>query len=77
MTRKDLNLLDKHLYASGAHLLPNGNIVLSVFRGRPQFIEVSPDKKIISTFYRKSLDKVSSLCILDGQGNPEQGEVLR
>lgn len=64
-------------YAAGVQRLPNGNTVLSVYCGNPQFIEITPDKKIISTYFNKKLGHISSVNILDEKIISGKREILR
>jgi antitoxin component YwqK of YwqJK toxin-antitoxin module len=64
-------------YAAGIHRLPNGNTVLSMYHGDPQLIEITPDKKIIWSYFNKDLGNISSVNILDEEVISAQKEILR
>jgi len=57
--------VEKTGYAAGVERLSNGNTVLSVYCGTPQFIEITPDKKIVWSYYNKDLGHISAVNILD------------
>lgn len=69
-------------FMTGLQRLPNGNTVMSNWLGHGQFgkaphiIEVTPDKKVIWTFAdHKTMRTVSSIQLLDVQGDVTKGEI--
>jgi len=70
-------------FMTGLQRLPNGNTVMTNWLGHGQFgksahiIEVTPDKKVVWTFFdHKTMRTVSSIQILDVPGNATKGQVL-
>lgn len=70
-------------FMAGFHRLPNGNTVMSNWVGHGQFgkaphiIEVTPDKKVVWRFQdHKVMKTLSSVQILDVQGDPLKGEIV-
>lgn len=69
-------------FMAGLHRLPNGNTVLSNWLGHgqlgkaPLLIEVTPDKRVVWTFFdHQTLSTVSSVQLLDVPGDATKGEV--
>ncbi len=70
-------------FMAGLQRLPNGNTVMSNWLGHGQFgkaphlIEVTPDKKVVWTFFdHKTMRTVSSIQRLDVPGDVTRGEIL-
>jgi type 1 glutamine amidotransferase len=51
-------------YAGGVVRLPNGNTVVALFNGIPQFFEVTPDKEMVWSYNNPELGKTASITIL-------------
>ena len=64
-------------YAAGVQRLPNGNTVISYYSGNPQFVEVTPDKKIVWEYFNPKLSAIASQTRLDSEGDPLKFEVKR
>jgi hypothetical protein len=69
-------------FMAGLHRLPNGNTVLSNWLGHgqlgkaPLLIEVTPDKRVVWTFFdHQTMRTVSSVQLLDVPGDATKGEV--
>ena len=52
-------------YTGGMQRLANGNTVVSVYHGEPQFYEVTPDKKMVWSYHNPALKNVVGITILD------------
>lgn len=52
-------------YIAGVERLANGNTIVSMYHGNPQFFEVTPAKKIVWQYHNESFGNISSLCLLD------------
>ena len=70
-------------FLTGFHRLPNGKTVLSNWLGHghfgeaPHIIEVTPNKEVVWTFQdHKTMKTISSVQMLDVQGDPIQGQVF-
>ena len=68
---------------TGLQRLPNGNTVMSNWLGHgqigkgPHLIEVTPDKKVVWTFFdHKTMKTISSVQLLDVPGDVTRGEIL-
>jgi len=57
--------VEKPAYAAGLQRLPNGNTVVTMCGGVPQFFEVTPDKKMVWKYHNPELGDVSGITILD------------
>jgi len=69
---------------AGCHRLPNGNTLFANYLGhghlgeQAQFIEVTPDKKVVWAFEDKGLFKtINQIMALDDLGDVTKGEVRR
>ena len=69
-------------FMTGLQRLPNGNTVMTNWLGHGQFgksahiIEVTPDKKVVWTFFdHKSMRTVSSIQLLDVPGDATKGQI--
>lgn len=69
---------------AGCHRLPNGNTIFAVYLGhghigeQPQFIEVTPDKKVVWEFKdHANFKTINQIMALDDTGDVTKGEVLR
>jgi len=69
-------------FMAGLQRLPNGNTVMSNWLGHGQFskaphlIEITPDKRIVWTFFdHQTMRTVSSVQLLDVPGDATKGEV--
>lgn len=51
-------------YTAGIKRLSNGNTVVSMYHGNPQFFEVTPDKKIVWQYHNEQFGNVSGFCLL-------------
>lgn len=73
-----------HLFLmTGLQRLPNGNTVMSNYLGHmkfgqaPHLIEVTPDKKVVWTFFdHKAVKTIASVQLLDVPGDATKGEIL-
>jgi outer membrane protein assembly factor BamB len=70
-------------FMTGLQRLPNGNTVITNWLGHgnlgkaPHIIEVTPDKKVVWTFFdHKTMQTVSSIQLLDVPGDCVKGEIL-
>lgn len=68
---------------TGLQRLPNGNTVMSNYLGHGQFgkgphlIEVTPDKKVVWTFFdHKAVKTIASVQLMDVPGDATKGEIL-
>lgn len=52
-------------YTGGLKRLGNGNTVVSVYGGDPQFFEITADKQIVWTFNNPQFGRVAGFCLLD------------
>lgn len=52
-------------YTAGIERLPNGNTIVSMYHGNPQFFEVTPDKKMVWKYYNKDFGNVAGFRLLD------------
>ena len=78
----DNSSFDKPLIkdACGGQRLPNGNTVIAGYgigADRTKMIEVTPDKKVVWTFVEKDGPGVHHFQILDTNGKPLEGPVLK
>jgi len=64
-------------YSAGVQRLPNGNTVISYYGGNPQFVEVTPEKKIVWEYYNPKLSNIAGQTRLDIKGDPLKFEVER
>ena len=64
-------------YAAGLQRLPNGNTLLAVYHGNPQIVEITPDKKIVWSFFNPSLGNIANINNLDGQDGTIKTRPLR
>ena len=69
---------------AGCHRLPNGNTIFCVYLGhghigqQPQFIEVTPDKKVVWEFKdHEHFKTINQIEALDVPGDPIKGDILR
>ena len=69
-------------FMTGLQRLPNGNTVMSNWLGHNQFgkaphlIEVTPDKKVVWTFFdHQTMKTISSVQLLDVPGDVTQGAI--
>lgn len=70
-------------FMTGLQRLPNGNTVMTNWLGHnnfgkaPHIIEITPDKKVVWTFSdHHSMKTISSIQLLDVQGDCTKGEIL-
>jgi hypothetical protein len=70
-------------FMTGLERLPNGNTVISNWQGHGQFgsgphlIEVTPEKRVVWTFFdHQTMKTIASVQLLDVPGDAIQGEVL-
>jgi hypothetical protein len=70
-------------FMAGMQYLPNGNLLLTNWLGHNQFgkaphaIEINQDKKVLWKFSNDTIIKtMSSIQLLDAQGNATAGEIL-
>jgi hypothetical protein len=70
-------------FMTGLQRLPNGNTVITNWLGHdnfgkaPHIIEVTPDKKVVWTFFdHKNMRSVSSIQLLDVPGDATKGEIF-
>lgn len=69
---------------AGCHRLPNGNTIFAIYLGhghigeQPQFIELTPDKKVVWEFKdHANFKTINQVMALDDPGDVTKGEVLR
>lgn len=70
-------------FAAGLQRLPNGNTVICNWSGhgsikdQPQLFEITRDKKVVWEVRDPKLNMISSINILDAEGDMLKGELLR
>lgn len=52
-------------YAGGIQRLPNGNTLVAMLKGNPQFFEVTPAKKIVWQYYNPEIGGMAGFRLLD------------
>lgn len=75
--KEDLPEGMKLSYTCSTQRLANGNTVVATYHGRPQFLEITPDKKVVWSYEHPDLGEVSGIVLLDEPGDPARGEVNR
>jgi hypothetical protein len=63
-------------YTCSIQLLGNGNRLVSTYHGRPQFLEITRDKKVVWSYEHPDLGEASGITLLD-MPDPARGEVNR
>ncbi len=63
-------------YTCSIQRLGNGNVLISTYHGRPQFLEITRDKKIVWSYEHPDLGEASGITLLD-MPDPARGEVNR